>query len=87
MFVIVNVDAHIAHGKENNAGVFDECPFQCAIEQGRMKLPNEEFFPGSTYSRGDAAFPLKENLIKPFPENSTIKGEAKDNINHYLGQE
>ncbi|KAL4716841.1 hypothetical protein ACJJTC_012652 [Scirpophaga incertulas] len=75
----------------NDAGVFEECPFRRAIEQGRLKIPKEQVLPGSNIIApyvllGDAAFPLKKYLLRPFPEKSTVKGDAKDNYNYRLSR-
>jgi len=87
-FVMVSVGSY---GKENDAGVFDECPFRHAIETGRLKVPKEELLPGSSIKTpyvlvGDAAFPLKTYLMRPFPEKTTTKGDAKDNYNYRLSR-
>ncbi|CAH2011591.1 unnamed protein product [Acanthoscelides obtectus] len=87
-FVMINVGSY---GKDNDAGVFEECPFRRAIEQGRLKIPKEQVLPGSNIISpyvllGDAAFPLKKYLLRPFPEKSTVKGDAKDNYNYHLSR-
>lgn len=81
-FVMINVGSY---GKDNDAGVFDECPFRNAIEEGRLTIPKEQVLPGSNIIApyvllGDAAFPLMEYLLQPFPERLTTKGDAKDII-------
>ncbi|XP_060868502.1 uncharacterized protein LOC132943497 [Metopolophium dirhodum] len=80
-----------SYGKENDAGVFDECPFREAIETGKLKVPKEELLPGSSIKTpylliGDATFPLKNYLMRPFPEKTTTKGDAKDNFNYRLSR-
>ncbi|KAL4100737.1 hypothetical protein QTP88_020771 [Uroleucon formosanum] len=87
-FVMVSVGSY---GKENDAGVFDECPFREAIETGRLKVPKEELLPGSGIKTpyvliGDAAFPLKNYLMRPFPDKTTTKGDDKDNFNYRLSR-
>ncbi|XP_025420796.1 uncharacterized protein LOC112690905 [Sipha flava] len=87
-FVMVSVGSY---GKENDAGVFDECPFRHVIETGRLKLPTDELLLGSSIKTpyvllGDAAFPLKKYLMRPFPEKTTTKGDAKDNYNYRLSR-
>ncbi|XP_050676558.1 putative nuclease HARBI1 isoform X10 [Leptidea sinapis] len=87
-FVMINVGSY---GKDNDAGVFEECPFRIAIEQGRLKIPKEQVLPGSNIIApyvllGDAAIPLKKYLLRPFPEKSTVKGDAKDNYNYRLSR-
>lgn len=80
---MVNVGSY---GKENDKKPFDECPFRHGIEiNGRIKVPKEELLPGSKIKMphvliSDAAFPLKEYLMRPYPEITTIKGDAKDNL-------
>jgi hypothetical protein len=59
-------------GKDNDAGVFDNCPLHCAHACGRIKIPEEKCLPGSTMKApfvflGDEAFPLIEYLMRPFP--------------------
>jgi len=87
-FVMVSVGSY---GKENDSGVFDECPFREAIETGKLKVPKEELLSGSSIKTpyvliGDAAFPLKNYLMRPFPEKTTTKGDAKDNFNYRLSR-
>lgn len=73
---MVNVGSN---GKENDAGVFDECPFRHRIETGRIKVPKEELLSGSKIKTlhilvGDSAFPLKEYLMRPYPEKNNYLG-------------
>lgn len=87
-FVVVDVGAY---GKDNDAGVFDNCPLKRVLEQGRLKIPKEENLPGSNIKApyvlvGDAAFPLKEYIMRPFPEKTTVKGDPKDNYNYRLSR-
>lgn len=61
-FIMVNVDSY---GRENNAGVSDECPFRSAIEEGRLKRPKKQLLPDSNMKSRyvlDVAFSLKEYL-------------------------
>ncbi|CAH1964323.1 unnamed protein product [Acanthoscelides obtectus] len=71
-FVMINVGSY---AKDNDAGVFEECPFRRAIEQGRLKIPKEQVSGSNIIAPyvllGDAAFPLKKCLLRPFPEKST----------------
>ena len=87
-FLLINVGSY---GKDNDSGVFAECPLRSAIEQGRLKIPQAQHLPGSNIEApyvllGDAAFPLKEYLMRPFPERSTTKGDHKDNFNYRLSR-
>ena len=87
-FIMINVGSY---GKDNDAGVFDECAFRKAIELGRYTLPEPQLLPGSNIRApyvllGDAAFPLKEYLLRPYPEKSTITSDDRGNFNYRLSR-
>lgn len=68
-FICVDVRSF---GKDNDAGVFANCPLRCAIENGSIPLPEETQLPDSNITApyvllDDEAFPLTEYLLRPFP--------------------
>ena len=62
------------NGRVSDGGVWDRCSLNQLLEQGQANLPEDAVLPGSTSGKkvpyvfvGDDAFPLKRNLMKPFP--------------------
>uniref|UniRef100_A0A6P7FDT2 Nuclease HARBI1 n=1 Tax=Diabrotica virgifera virgifera TaxID=50390 RepID=A0A6P7FDT2_DIAVI len=83
------VDAHYkfiavdigSYGKNSDGGIFASSNLGKALEQGILHIPEETMFPGTDIMSpyviiGDSAFPLKTNLMRPYPEpqaNNDIK--------------
>lgn len=85
-FIMVDVGSY---GKDNDAGVFENCPLRHAVENGTIALPKEKQLPGSTITApyvflGDEAFPLTEYLLRPFPRVQLQEGEENDTFNYRL---
>lgn len=85
-FVMVDVGSY---GKDNDAGVFENCPLRHAIEARKIVIPEEKNLPGSTMKApfvflGDEAFPLTEYLMRPFPRASLQEGTENDMFNYRL---
>ncbi|CAN8009352.1 unnamed protein product, partial [Ixodes pacificus] len=73
-FVMVDIGEY---GSWNDSGVFRECPFGQKMMSGTLQLPCRKALPRHPGRMpfvlvGDEAFPLMENLMRPFP------GEALD---------
>lgn len=85
-FVMVDVGSY---GKDNDAGVFENCPLRRAIEARKIVIPEEKNLPGSTMKApfvflGDEAFPLTKYLMRPFPRASLQEGTENDMFNYRL---
>jgi hypothetical protein len=65
------IDAE-AHGRENDSSVFSNSSFGKEFSSGDLNVPPIRKIPGTNiiiplYLVGDEAFPLKTDLIRPFP--------------------
>ncbi|KAK3912335.1 Protein ANTAGONIST OF LIKE HETEROCHROMATIN PROTEIN 1 [Frankliniella fusca] len=61
-----------AAGRESNGRVFENTEFGSAVLAGTLPLPEPKILPNSNFLApyvfvGNAAFPLKENLLRPYP--------------------
>lgn len=70
-FVYSNIGCQ---GRISDSGVFNSSYFKRCLEDGTMYLPTPSELPGRTTTSpyvflGDDAFPLTENIMKPFPGN------------------
>lgn len=70
------------YGSESDGGVFSKCAFGQRLIQGKLNLPVPATLPNSTitfphYFVGDEAFPLRSNLMRPFPRRSTFNHNQK----------
>uniref|UniRef100_A0A672R0C1 Zgc:194221 n=1 Tax=Sinocyclocheilus grahami TaxID=75366 RepID=A0A672R0C1_SINGR len=73
LFRIVDVGAY---GKSSDGGTLYASDFGKALHQGGLDLPEDAPLPGAEDLQpvphvfvGDEAFPLKKNLLRPYPEN------------------
>ncbi|XP_023216064.1 protein ANTAGONIST OF LIKE HETEROCHROMATIN PROTEIN 1-like [Centruroides sculpturatus] len=65
------------YGSESDGGIFRKVQFGQMMETCRLNLPNDDYLPNSEimfpfYFIGDEAFPLKRNLMRPYPRRSAI---------------
>ncbi|XP_023244244.1 uncharacterized protein LOC111642179 [Centruroides sculpturatus] len=65
------------YGSESDGGIFRKVQFGQMMETCRLNLPNDDYLPNSEimfpfYFIGDEAFPLKRNLMRPYPRCSAI---------------
>ena len=59
-------------GRQNDSSIFNNSPFGEALNKGLLNIPNEGQLPNTDQTAkfcfiGDEAFPLKENLLRPYP--------------------
>lgn len=70
-------------GQNNDIGIFTDSNLGKALDKGTLNLPNNTKLPGSDIvspyvMAGGEAFPLKKNLMRPFPKRQTdIDAEKK----------
>ncbi|XP_072400203.1 uncharacterized protein [Diabrotica undecimpunctata] len=91
------VDAHYkfiavdigSYGKNSDGGIFASSKLGRALEQGTIHIPEETVFPGTAIMApyviiGDSAFPLKTNLMRPYPEPQANNDSKKRIFNYRL---
>ena len=69
MFTFVDIGDY---GRQCDSSVFKNSNFGKALIANSLGIPDSYFLPGTTVSSrycfiGDEAFPLRENLQRPFP--------------------
>lgn len=62
-----------------------------AIFDNKFNIPSSKLFPGSNISSpcvilGDEAFPLKNNLLRPYPSQQSINDDKKRHFNYRLSR-
>ncbi|XP_017493417.1 PREDICTED: putative nuclease HARBI1 [Rhagoletis zephyria] len=83
-FVFVDVGAL---GSQSDGGVFARSTFGNMILRNSLELPPDDYLPGTNtifpyYFVGDNAFPLKKNLMRPYPGRNL--SPIKQNFNKEL---
>lgn len=78
-----------AYGGHSDGGVFASSEFGKRLFDGSLNLPPAACLPNSTieiphYIVGDAAFPLKPNLMRPFP--GKLLPPIRENFNNRLSR-
>uniref|UniRef100_A0A915DIY2 DDE Tnp4 domain-containing protein n=1 Tax=Ditylenchus dipsaci TaxID=166011 RepID=A0A915DIY2_9BILA len=64
----------------NYKGIFGKCSFKEALDRKVLNLPEAKKLPGTDvftppFIVGDAAFPLRDNIMRPFPGNELDYGK------------
>ena len=78
-FILVDVgDA----GRNSDGGVLNISAFGQALESNALNVPSASLLPGTTHPVllyafvGDEAFPLKLNMMRPYPEKNLPESES-----------
>jgi hypothetical protein len=66
------------NGRVSDGGVFDKCSLNTALQQNMVNLPSPKTLHGlsepmSYHMVADEAFPLREDLLKPYPARRLTK--------------
>ena len=78
-FVMVDVGDS---GRHSDGGVLSHSVFGQALESNSLSLPPDRALPGTTSPNvsfvfvGDAAFPLKRNMMRPYPGRNLPEAQA-----------
>jgi hypothetical protein len=81
--LIINSHMYVnvgAQGRISDAGVFSKCSFAKALEENQLNFPEPSPLPGSDLTMpfmlvADEAFPLRMNIMKPFPRRNLSEHE------------
>lgn len=85
-FIAVNVGAF---GKDSDGGILSKSKMGKAILNNKFNIPVSKNFPGTNVSAacvilGDEAFPLKNNLLRPYPSQQSNTDPRKRHYNYRL---
>lgn len=85
-FIAVNVGAF---GKDSDGGILSKSKMGRAIFENKFNIPSNRCLPGTNVSApcvilGDEAFPLKNNLLRPYPSQQSIDDSKKRHFNYRL---
>ena len=69
MFTFVDIGDF---GRQSDSSIFNNSPLGEALNRGSLNIPDEGQLPNTTHKAkfcfiGDEAFPLKDNLLRPYP--------------------
>lgn len=85
-FIAVDIGSY---GKNSDGGIFATSKLGKALENGTLDIPEDKALPGTDILApyviiGDSAFPLKRNIMRPYPEPHTIVNMEKRVFNYRL---
>lgn len=97
LFAVVDANYNIlfvdvgCQGRISDGGVFKNSRLYDMIENGSLQLPTPEPLQGRNktlphFILGDSAFPLLENVIKPYPGQTHAKGSKERIFNYRLSR-
>lgn len=74
-FIAVDIGAY---GRNSDGGIFMDSELGKALENGNMNIPTHQELPGTNVEAphvivGDAAFPLKPYLLRPYPGDNLTR--------------
>ncbi|XP_046472544.1 uncharacterized protein [Neodiprion pinetum] len=87
-FIAVDIGAY---GKNSDGRIFGKSAFGEALENGTLCLPPDKPLPGNDVPLphvivGDEAFPLKRNIMRPYPSSQLANDESKKIFNYRLSR-
>lgn len=79
-FIYIDVGAY---GRESDGGIFSESNFGRRMNSNTLNLPEKAYIPGTDVESpfvfvGDEAFPLKPNLMRPYPGNYILNSQQHE---------
>ncbi|XP_071055071.1 uncharacterized protein [Onthophagus taurus] len=87
-FTMIDVGAY---GKNSDESIFANCSFSKTFQNDTLHFPANKPLPGCDESMphvivGDEAFPLKKNLMRPYPGSQLANQEDKKIFNYRLSR-
>lgn len=87
-FIAVDVGAY---GKNSDGGIYANSTFGKAIDEGTFNVPDDKPLPGSAEPLphvivGDKAFPLRRNIMRPYPGSQINGDETKKMCNYRVSR-
>lgn len=80
-----------AYGKNSDGGIFSNSTMGKALLQGKLSIPPNKILPGTDTALphvivGDEAFPLHNNIMRPYPGTQTGNDKANTIFNYRLSR-
>lgn len=87
-FIAIDVGSY---GREGDSGIFSRCNLGKAIKENTFQIPLPTNLPGTDIVLPhvvlrDEAFPLLNNLMKPYPRNQSLIDRSKAIFNYRLSR-
>jgi hypothetical protein len=87
-FIFVDIGSY---GKNSDRGIFASSALGKALNNGTLNIPEDKNLPGINTKApyryvitADSAFPLKKNLMRPYPEPQSMEDVEKRIFNYRL---